>query len=652
MMKLSNILLCASLAVALFKPAISTESQPLINEFMASNTSTIYDEDRVYPDWIEIYNPGDSPVDLTGYGLSDRPDNPFKWVFPEVILEPKQYFIVFASGKDRTKLPSHWETVINHGDEWRYFIGTSEPPENWHSIGFDDSGWQSGPSGIGSRAEDATIIPKSNSFYIRKPFYINDIANITRCLLQIDYQDAFVAYINGHEIARSNIGEAGISPSYDENAIEFRNMEIYSGGNPEVYNIEDFSEFIITGENVLAIQVHSRVQVSSFFYKYISVIPFLTLEMTVPPSEPKGVPEILNFSIPVPPNLHTNFKINSDGETLVFTDPDGVICDSVYTRVDGTDISIGRNPDGGEEWVLSHQPTPGESNITEGYQGYADALVEMSLPGGFYDSGILVELSTNTPTAEIRYTLDGSEPSKISTLYTTAVSIDVTTVLRARVFKEGLFPGSINTKTYFINQTSTLPIISLSTDPKNLWDEDIGIYLDNNCFEDWERPIHMEFFEPDGIQVFSIDAGVKISGLVTRSFTQKPLSIFVRPKYGQSNIDYKIFPDLPITEFKSVTFRNGGNEDPLTRFKDALCHSIVKNINLDIMAYRPAVVFINGKYWGIYNIREKQNEDYLASHHGVDPNNIDMLEYVYIPCLLYTSPSPRDGLLSRMPSSA
>jgi hypothetical protein len=420
-------IIIVSIVACIYSSSIPAQAQPIINELMTSNTTILMDNYDEYPDWIEIYNSGETSIDLDGYGLSDRPDNPFKWVFPKVSIEPKEFMIIYASGRDKT----------------------------------------------------------------------------------------------------------------------------------------------------------------------IKI-------------------------------LHTNFKISSDGESLVLTDPAGALCDSVFTEIEGTDISFGRSPDGAEEWILFIEPTPGESNTANGYQGYSEAEVNMSLPGGFYNSSIMLVLFSDAENAEIRYTIDGSEPTETSFLYSSAVSIDTTTVVRTRAFEGNLFPGSIHTRTYLINESTTLPAISLSTNPDNLFGDEIGIYKNFN--KDWERPVHVEFYEPDGNLGFSIDGGVEISGFVTRVLDQKPFSLFARPKYGYSKIDYQLFPDMPITEFKSITLRNGGDEFLSTRFRDALCQSLVKNTNIDIMASRPAIVYINGQYWGHYNIREKQNEDYLAAHHSIDPDNIDMLE--------------------------
>jgi hypothetical protein len=188
---------------------------------MSSNSATIQDKDGDYSDWIELFNPGTSPIDMTGYGLSDRESNPFKWVFPPCILNPGEYKLVFASGKDRTDVPTLWETVINQGDDWRYFVGVSEPPKDWKSLEFDDTVWSSGPSGFGfGDNDDATIIPQTISLFIRTLFDVDDSVNIAHALLHIDCDDGFVAYINGTEIARYNIGgEIGVPPAYDTPAL-------------------------------------------------------------------------------------------------------------------------------------------------------------------------------------------------------------------------------------------------------------------------------------------------------------------------------------------------------------------------------------------------------------------------------------------------
>ena len=144
---------------------------------MSSNSATIYDEYGNTPDWIELYNNED--IDLTGYGLSDNIDDPFKWIFPNINLNSERYLLIFASGEGQDSCVQHWETVINWSDEWSYFIGTSNPPSDWLYPEFDDSEWLSGPSGFGyGDGDDATEVPSVMSVFIRKAFNIESIENI------------------------------------------------------------------------------------------------------------------------------------------------------------------------------------------------------------------------------------------------------------------------------------------------------------------------------------------------------------------------------------------------------------------------------------------------------------------------------------------
>ena len=164
------------------------------------------------------------------------------------------------------------------------------------------------------------------------------------------------------------------------------------------------------------------------------------------------------------------------------------------------------------------------------------------------------------------------------------------------------------------------------TDPGNFFDIDSGIYVfgneadtteypywGSNFWEDWERPIHVEFYEPDGELGFNVDAGVKIFGSWSRLFPQKSLAIFARGRYGYDEINYQIFPDISINSFQAFVLRNSGQDWGHTFFRDAMMQSLTAEAtNVDVQAYRPAMVMLNGEIWGIHNIREKFNEHYIA----------------------------------------
>lgn len=602
----------------------------VINEVMSSNVTGIEDEDGEFSDWIEIYNTSDTDMELDGFGISDDPDEPFKWTFPAITLNPQQYLLLFASGKDQLSWTNHWETIINWGDVWKYRVNNDEAPISWKSRGFNDSNWSSGASGIGyGDGDDATNIPYGTiSFYARKTFQINDLENITSGMFHIDYDDGFVAYLNGIEIARENM--VGSDPAWDKPAENYVEPVIINGNSPQKYMIQNISNLLFIGENVLAIQLHNTGTGSSD----LTFIPFLTLGMTSPPENPSGVPDILNVPVSF---LHTNFKINSSGETLLISNKDGVIADQKVLPEIPADISYGRMPNGGEQWAFFEEPTPGNSNSENGYLGFSGD-VQFSDQGGFYDNGILLTLSDLSETSEIRYTTDGSDPKVNTLLYNSPLNINETMVVRARVFEEGKLPGKIITNTFIINNPHELPVVSLSTTPANFFDEEFGIYalgtdydpnvpyFGANFWEDWERPIHVEFFEEDGDLGFSIDAGVKIFGGWSRASAQKPMAIFARGSYGYSEIPYQIFPDIPIDSFQGFVLRNSANDMPYTMFRDGMMQELVKGTNIDLNGFLPVAVYLNGEYWGLYNIREKLNEHYVAAHHDLDPGKIDLLE--------------------------
>lgn len=335
---------------------------------------------------------------------------------------------------------------------------------------------------------------------------------------------------------------------------------------------------------------------------------------------------------------HTSFSLSKDGEEIGLFTPDGQLIDAVRFPSQITDMSYGRYPDGIDTWYLFDQPTPAAANKNAGYTGITGAP-EFSVPGGFYSGGVSVALVKQHPDESIRYTLDGSLPDQKSFTYRIPIQLTSTTVIRAQTIRQGYLPGPVITHTYFIDETTPLPVISIATNPANLWDDQIGIYVIGtngiagyctdqlrNWNQPWERPVSLELYEANRQPGFKIDAGMQIGGGCTRLYPQKPLAIFARGKYGASKINYQVFPDKPIHSFNNLLIRNSGQDWWRAMFRDGFMHTLVKNrMNIDWVAYRPAILFLNGEYWGIHEIREKHNEHYLAANYDIDPNEIDIL---------------------------
>ena len=618
------------LVLALCVPSLGHAQDLVINEVMSSN-STLRDEDGATPDWFEFYNAGATTLNLEGYGVSDG-TNPLEWVFPAVSIEPGAHLLVFASGKDRTDGAAHWETVIDAGDTWQYLIPNSEPASAWRLPSFNAAGWSAGATGIGyGDDDDVTIVPTGTvSVYARKTFDIGDPDQVSRIFFDIDFDDAFVAFLNGVEIARENIADLGRPPLFNEVADGFTEPQLIFGGEAFHYDVSGEQGVLRAGENVLAIQLHNTGSGSSD----LSLIPYLTLAFESAPAGARGVAEVPRRHIPA---LHTSFRLGA-GETLTLTSDQMELLDAVLVPDVPANVSTGRFPDGADDWRFHVEGTPGTSNADPGFTDVSGP-VQFSHSAGYYDASFSLVLSADDPATPIYYTLDGSEPTTGSSRYTSAIAISSTSVVRAKALLPGAIPGPTATHTYLIDETITLPVVSISTAPENFFDTDVGIYVlgdsyesnfphfGANFWEDWERPIHLELIEPDGTVGLSQPCGTKIFGGWSRGNPQRSLGFFARSRYGPGKFRYRIFPDKQIDSFESFIIRNSGNDWQRAHFRDAMMTSLLEHVDVDRQSYRPAVVFINAEYWGIMNLREKVNEHYIeANHRDVSSNQIDLLE--------------------------
>lgn len=338
-------------------------------------------------------------------------------------------------------------------------------------------------------------------------------------------------------------------------------------------------------------------------------------------------------------NNHTNFKLSADGESIGLFSPSQQLIDTVTFGLQQTDVSSGRFPNGTNNWFKFSPATPGSANLEAGIFNILPPPA-ISLQSGFYNSSITVSASHTISGVTIRYTTDGKIPSSSSTVYSLPLQVDSTTVLRFRAFKDGYSPGITETRTYFINETTDLPVFSLVTDPDNFFSDTSGIYVAGtngiigNCSteprnwnQDWERPVSLEFFEQDKLLAFKVNTGVKIYGGCTRLYAQKSLAFYFRSEYGTDKLRYRLFDDSPIAEYNNFILRSSGQDWWRTMFRDGMAQTLIEQgMKLDYQNYRPSILFINGEYWGIHNIREKLNEHYTYYHHGADKDNIDLVE--------------------------
>lgn len=476
--KFSALLIVAT--VLLFNLIVTDDiiaQQIHLNEVMASNSTTIADEDGEFGDWIEIYNSGDLPLSLAGYGLSDNYNNPYKWVFPDTTLEAGAFILIWATNKDRT----------------------------------------------------------------------------------------------------------------------------------------------------------------------------------IPGAE-----------------LHTNFAISAAGEEIILTDPDGTRVDELEPAEIPTDISIGRKPDGTSDWVFFDEPTPGAPNLTDPLLGLLEPP-NFSHQQGFYNESFDLSVTHPEEDVTIYYTLDGSTPTDQSEIYNCPLTIEDRslepndlstipsnfksgwrrfilpagpvkkgTIVKTLAVKNGYEPV-ISKRSYFVfpdgSDTHQLPVISISTDRDNLFGYDEGIYVPGVNYVDgddttgnyymrgieWEREAGFEYFSENGEFQFGQNVGLRIHGGYSRRLTQKSFRVYARNQYGESRIKYPIFKNQGYDSYNRLLLRNSGNDLSFSMFRDAAAHQIVNHLNMDTQAHQPSIVYINGEYWGLHNIRERYDRHYLERVYGIDPDRIDLL---------------------------
>ncbi len=372
--------------------------------------------------------------------------------------------------------------------------------------------------------------------------------------------------------------------------------------------------------------------------------------------------------------LHTNFKISSDGESIFLSDSEGQLIDRTAAVELDEDQSYGRVPDGGANWMVISKPTPNTTN------NHANELT-FSHSEGFYSNEFMLKINASAA-GEIRYTLDGSVPTEHGLLYTDTLIIsdrspepnvvsnipttpaqnlmsykaweapshplDKATILRCAAFSNGVSTSKIYTKTYFVGkdvvEKYSLPVISLITDQENLFNYNDGILVPGENYDssnpewtgnyfmkgrEWERDVHIAYFDIDGDLGFAQDAGIRIHGGKTRQAAQKTLRLYARNEYGKQYFDYKLFPNREVNQYKRFILRTtmGAWRGPSV-IKDALAHNIASSLNMDYQESQAVIVYVNGEYWGIHTMRDRIDERYLSYTHGIDEDSIEIKEWV------------------------
>ncbi|NNE55063.1 MAG: hypothetical protein HKN32_03510, partial [Flavobacteriales bacterium] len=607
-------------------------AQLKVNEFSAHKGTQ--DLDGEEHDWIELINYSSQVINLGDYTITDNPNNPTKWALPSETVNPMELIPIFASSLDRSYRARHWETIVMDSDIWKYFPGTEDPGIGWTSPAFNDSSWDEGPGGFGfGDDDDGTVVTDVVSIFMRNQFTVEDINDINLMSFHADFDDGFIAYLNGVEIARENLEP--FAPDYNDPASGSHESQLYQGGIPNTYAWvkDDLEDLLLQGSNTLAIQLHN----SSAFSADMTGRFFLSVGMNTDNITYQETPEWFNLG---PSAYHSNFKL-SPGEGVYLFDSDQNLVDQIeVSELLSTGISHGRSPDGTNNWCYFDSPSFGSYNEASVCYAEIEPIPGVSLESGWYQGMQTVGAVSSSPTQLIRYTTNGDLPTESSPLYTQPLTVDNTSVLSFRAFSTANnLPSPVVDRTYFIGeenyQVSTLSII---TDSLNLWDWNTGIYVygpnadtqnypyfGSNFWEPWSKWSRLEYFDEGQNKIAEEQFDLEIHGGWSRAEAQKSFRIDLKSKYT-GRLEHPLISHKPwVTDYNNFNLRAGGQHVWTSKIQDAFFNRLIKDTHTDRMGYEPCVMYMNGDFWGLYGIREKIDETYLESNHNVDPDALDLL---------------------------
>ncbi len=545
-----------------------------ISEILAVNTLLPVDGET--PDFIELHSLSNTELNLKGYGLTDNPDKPGKFIFPETILPAGGFITVYLKDeKMGFELSSGGECVLLTDPKGNALDFVSfDPAQNDAALAYHN----------GNRLETWTPTPN-------QPNVITDKAAYEQSVFE---QNTTGLYIS--EVVASN-------GTFDVNGNAYDYIELYNGTKKSIRLTDYFLSNDILNPNKWTFPKGSTLSGGGYAVIYMAGRDLLSSQ---------------------PNTYYATFKLEKTNCMVLLSTKQG-IADHVSLGRQYGNISFGRIPGQGTFSFFEKQ-TIRAVNPDAGFLTRAGD-VSISPAGGLYDAPLAVTLSAEK-NAVIRYTLDGSTPTLNSPEYTGPIDISANTVIRAQAFAEGMLPSNVSSGSYLYGTQVAVPVVSLVTDWKYLTDPGMGLFVKGfgsipNYYQKWEYPMHVQYFD-NGKTLINQLASFHTTGAVGLTRPQKTISIFARGALGEDKFYFNPFPNRNYDSYNALTLRSGGTESRGTRFKDELLTSLAQGLNVMYQDAVPVVVYINGEYWGHYNLREKINQDSIAQWEGItDEKTID-----------------------------
>ena len=328
--------------------------------------------------------------------------------------------------------------------------------------------------------------------------------------------------------------------------------------------------------------------------------------------------------------FYTDFALSSGGETLILSDADGSeVLRLEYPAQYGC-VSWGRASGSGAYGFFEH-PTRNAKNDAEAYPARTEAPV-LWTPGGFYRDSVLIAAEAPEG-AVLRYTTDGETPTAKSAVFPAdGLTVKKTAAVRVKAFREGEVSSETVSATYFVNDDPLTPIVSLISDDKYLFSSKTGILTKGtgsipNYSRGWEYPVNIEYFTQSGDSLINQMGTFTCSGHSARVNAQKSIALYARKAWGTDRFYFNPFPTRDYDSYKSLLLRAANSDTHATRLRDVVASSLAEGQDILYQDHVVIQVYINGKYYGHYNLREKINKYFIAQYEGVtDERDIDAID--------------------------
>ncbi len=547
-----------------------------ISEALAKNAYSITDREGERSDWVELCNTTGSAIPLSGWYLSDNPKNLTKWAIPDnVTIGANGYLVIFLSGK----------TDITGELHASFSLGTGETLFLYNA--------QSGEL-------DWVTIPELND---------NVSVGLDENNEQVYYRYPTPNEPNGH--GEKNAEAIGFFPSDGVYISEV--CAIHKRGSDE----KDWIELYNGAAEPVALDGWYLSDSLDAPTKYR--IDGLTIE-----PDSYAVIEATSSKV----NYKSGdaaFGLSPTGETLYLSDPTGLVRDAFQTGVQRYGTSSGRiEGNASVPRAFFTELTKGKKNSDSVYRGYA-AQPSFSDVDLYHSGAFSLTLTSADNSAVIRYTTDGSEPTSKSKAYTEPLSISKNTVIRAAAYSDGLLPSEVVTFHYLFDEPHDVPVVCMAIAPNDFKTVyNVKVHRD---LAGTDRKAQFNYYEVDGKIGTTFPADVRCKGQGTLTYAQKSFSLHLRGQYGMSMLSYPLFPDYPYTNFAALTLRNGGQENGRARLVDSYAARMSIGMNVEVANSRPTALYINGEYYGLYELGEDLNADFLETHHGADPDMVDLVRF-------------------------